>query len=218
VYRTYRYRMEPTAAQRETLERHRDIYRQAYNHFLHRLNQHDETPEMTTLRDELPGLKKWWNDLSDVYSRALQKVVERLYDNLESLTELKEKGYNVGSLNWKPPREYRSFTYTQSGFKLDKKGGCTVLHLSKIGDIPLVYHREISDDAVLKEVHVKQELTGKWFASVVVTDDERPPEKPDDPERCVGIDVGILKYTHDTDGRPSGRWTSRQNKSGRVTW
>jgi putative transposase len=196
--------MEPTAAQRDTLERHRDIYRQAYNHFLYRLNQHDETPEMTTLRDELPGLKKWWNDLSDVYSRALQKVVERLYDNLESLTKLKENGYNVGSLNWKPPREYRSFTYTQSGFKLDRKGGRTVLHLSKIGDIPLVYHREISDNAVLKEVHVKQEPTGKWFASVVITDDERPPEKPDDPERCVGIDVGILKYTHDTDGRAVG--------------
>ena len=104
--------MNPTAGQRETLARHRDIYRQAYNHFLYRLNQHDETPEMTALRVELPGLKKWWNELSDVYSRALQKVVERLYDNLQSLAELKANGYNVGSLNWKPPREYRSFTYT----------------------------------------------------------------------------------------------------------
>ena len=27
-----------------------------------------------------------------------------------------------------------------------------------------------------------------------------PPEKPEDPEKCVGIDVGILKYAHDTDG------------------
>jgi putative transposase len=139
-----------------------------------------------------------------VYSRALQKVVERLYDNLESLKELKANGHSVGSLNWKPPREYRSFTYTQSGFKLDKKSGQTVLHLSKIGDIPLVYHREVPDDAALKEVHVKQEPTGEWFASVVVNDDERPPEKPDNPERCVGIDVGILKYTHDTDGHAVG--------------
>src|SRR5699024_1509768 len=126
--------MQPIADQRETLVEHRDIYRQAYNHFLYRLNQHDGIPEMRTLRDELTSLKKWWNDLSDVYSRALQKVVERLYDNLVSLKELKANGYNVGSLNWKPPREYRSFTYTQSGFKLDKKSGQTMLHLSKIGD------------------------------------------------------------------------------------
>lgn len=138
MFRTFRFRMQPTTDQRDTLVEHRDIYRQAYNHFLYRLNQHDGVPEMTTLRDELPDLKKWWNDLSDVYSRALQKVVERLYDNLESLKELKANGYSVGSLNWKPPREYRSFTYTQSGFKLDKKSGQTVLHLSKIGDIPLV--------------------------------------------------------------------------------
>jgi len=26
------------------------------------------------------------------------------------------------------------------------------------------------------------------------------PAKPEQPDRCVGIDVGILKYTHDTDG------------------
>ena len=104
--------MQPTDNQRETLNRHRNIYRQAYNHFLYRLNQFDQTPSMTTLRSELPDLKKWWTDLTDVYSRALQKVVERLYDNLDGLSQLKANGYNVGSLNWKPPREYRSFTYT----------------------------------------------------------------------------------------------------------
>jgi putative transposase len=27
-----------------------------------------------------------------------------------------------------------------------------------------------------------------------------PPEKPENPEKCVGIDVGILKYAHDTEG------------------
>ena len=75
-----------------------------------------------------------------------------------------------------------------------------MLHLSKIGDIPLVYHREIPDDAELKEVHVKQEPTGEWFASVVVDAGEQPPEKPAEPERMVGIDVEILKFAHDTDG------------------
>ena len=204
MYRAYRYRMDPTDAHRETLDRHRDIYRQAYNHFLYRLNQHDETPDMRKLRDELPALKRKFPVFKTPHSRALQKVVERLYDNLDSLSELKAKGYDVGSLNWKSPREYRSFTYTQSGFKLDKKGGWTVLHLSKIGDIPLVYHRDIPDDATLKEVHIKQGPTGEWFASVVVEDGKETPPKPENPERCVGIDVGILNYTHDTDGLAVG--------------
>lgn len=72
MYRTFRFRINPTAGQRETLARHRVIYRQAYNHFLYRLNQYDGTPNMTTLRDELPDLRKWWNDLTNVYSHALQ--------------------------------------------------------------------------------------------------------------------------------------------------
>lgn len=200
MYYAYRYRLNLTDAHRECLSWTVDTCRQVYNHFLFRLNQHDEIPAMTTLRSELPNLKQWWTDLADVYSRTLQVIVERLYDNLSSLKRLKEEGYRVGSLNWKPPREFRSFTYSQRGFKLDKKGGRAVLHLSKIGDIPITLHREIPDDGRLKQVTVKQEPTGEWFASFGVEVDREPPAKPDDPEQCVGIDVGILKFTHDTDG------------------
>ena len=178
---------------------------------------------MTTLRSELPDLKKWWGGLSDVYSKVLQTVVERLFDNLKGLSKLKENGYGVGQLKWKPPREFRSFTYSQSGFKLDKKGGQTVLSLSKLADIPIRLHRAIpdvhksdsscaahqkppisEDDAKIKQVTVKKEPTGEWFATFGVQMDREPPEPPENPEKCVGIDVGILKYAHDTDGTAVG--------------
>lgn len=93
MYRAFRFPLRPTAAHKETLVRHRNIFRQAYNHFLYRLNHSDGTPSKTALRDELPGLKEWWDDLRDAHSRALQKVVERLYRNLDSLKELKNNGY-----------------------------------------------------------------------------------------------------------------------------
>ena len=35
-------------------------------------------------------------------------------------------------------------------------------------------------------------------------DDKEEPAKPANPARCVGIDVGILKYAHDTGGRAVG--------------
>jgi putative transposase len=155
---------------------------------------------MTTLRSELPDLKTWWDGLSDVYSKVLQTVVERLFDNLKGLSKLKENGYGVGQLKWKPPREFRSFTYNQSGFKLDKKGGQTVLSLSKLADIPIRLHRNIPDDTNLKQVTVKKEPTGEWFATFGVQIDREPPEPTENPEKCVGIDVGILTYAHDTDG------------------
>ncbi len=34
--------------------------------------------------------------------------------------------------------------------------------------------------------------------------DREPPEPPENPEKCVGIDVGILTYAHDTDGTAVG--------------
>jgi len=62
------------------------------------------------------------------------------------------------------------------------------LSLSKLADIPIRLHRAIPDDATLKK-----EPTGEWFAAFGVEMNREPPENP---ERCVGIDVGICKYAH----------------------
>ena len=51
---------------------------------------------------------------------------------------------------------------------------------------------------------MKREPTGRWFASISVETDTELPTKPDTPKRCVGIDVGIQKFTHDTDGHAVG--------------
>jgi putative transposase len=72
--------------------------------------------------------------------------------------------------------------------------------LSKLGEIPIHLHRDIPENATIKQVTIKQEPTGEWFATFGIEVDETAPEKPDNPERCVGIDVGICKYAHDTDG------------------
>jgi putative transposase len=127
----------------------------------------------------------------------------RIEDSIKALSQLKQNGYNVGSLNWKAPSEFRSFRYVQSGFEFDKKNGQTVLSLSKLADIPITIHRDIPDNVTVKEVCMKKERTGEWFASFAVEGKEEP-AKPAKPDRCVGIDVGILKYAHDTDGRAVG--------------
>ncbi|RBI60806.1 transposase [halophilic archaeon] len=205
MYYAYKYRLKPSDAHREELDRCRDICRQVYNHALYRFNQIPEdagtlNQRVRSIRDELPSLKDWWDGLTDVYSTVLQTAVMRIEDNIKSLGELKKNGYGVGQLKWKPPREFRSFTYSQSGFKLDKKGGQTVLSLSKLADIPIRLHRDIPDDAKLKQVTLKKEPTGEWFATFGVEVDRKTSEKPDILTDVVGIDVGILKYAHDTDG------------------
>ena len=56
------------------------------------------------------------------------------------------------------------------------------------------------DDATIKTIAVKREPTGKWYAILGVETSDDPPEKPDEGTDAVGIDVGILKYVHDSDG------------------
>ncbi|WP_231186615.1 transposase [Haladaptatus sp. DYF46] len=196
----YKYRLEPPNGICQELLRHVDICRQLYNHCLFKLNESDDIPARYKLQGQLPGLKSWWDDLRDVHSKVLQMVVKRVYDNLSTLKAQKENGRAVGMLKWKRPRDYRSLTYNQTGFKLKNTSGRPTLWLSKLGEIPIHLHRDIPENATIKQITVKQEPTGNWFATFAVDIGEETPEKPDIPEKCVGIDVGIVKYAHDTDG------------------
>ncbi len=158
---TYRYLLKPTDTQREQLDFYRDTCRQLYNHALKEFNEIPESAgtlnqRVRQVRDQLPDLKDWWDDLNDLYSTVAQAAVMRIEDSIKGLSELKQQGYKVGSLNWKAPQEFRSFTYVQSGFEFDNKDGRTVLSLSKLADIPVVQHRDIPENETIKEVTIKK--------------------------------------------------------------
>jgi len=214
-----KYRLLPDTQQREQLDWVRDTVRQLYNHSLHRFNRIPETAgtvkqRVKQVRDKIPDLKDWWTDLTNVYSTVLQQAVEQIATNIENLGKLKDKGFTVGSLNWKAPHEYRSFTYRQRGFELDEKSGPNgrgLLTLKKVNgdtiDVPIRLHRAIPDETDIKHVTIKKDRTGAWYACLNVEQDT--PDKPDptetDVEETVGIDLGILNFIHDSDGRQIGR-------------
>jgi len=193
--------------------------RQLYNHALHEFNKiPDETGTLRQrvwqIRDRLPEIKEWWNALNDVYSTVLQKTVERMRTNINNLGKLKAKGYDVGSLNWKRPREFRSFTYRQSGFELDTKSGPAgrgLLILKKLAgdtrEIPVRLHRTLPAHEKIKEVTVKKAPTGAWYVSFCI--ETEPPAKPAveaiHPDDCVGLDLGVLNFVHDSKGVSVGR-------------
>jgi len=210
-----RYRLFPTEEQRDAMDWQRDTVRQLYNHALREFNKIPEDAgtlrqRVWSVRDTLPALKNWWSDLNEVYSTVLQKAVERIRDNIQNLGKLKSKGYDVGSLNWKKPREYRSFTYRQSGFELDKKSGPdnrTILRLKKLHgetrEIPVRLHRDLPDHDTITEVTLKKEVTGAWYVSFCISTNEPEKPAPEDitAEETVGIDLGVLNFIHDSHGR-----------------
>jgi putative transposase len=197
----------------------RNTVRQVYNHALHEFNNIPEDvgtlrQRVWQVRDTLPELKDWWLDLKQVYSTVLQKAIERIRTNINNLGKLKAKGYDVGSLNWKAPRDFRSFTYRQSGFKLDKKSGSdnrAVLTLKKLKgetrEIPVRLHRNLPDHDAIKEVTLKKEPTGAWYASFCISTDEPTKPNPEtiNVEETVGLDLGVLNFVHDSDGRSVDR-------------
>ena len=215
-----RFRLFPNTEQREAMDWQRNTVRQLYNHALNEFNQIPEDEgtlrqRVWMVRDTLPALKDWWTDLNQIYSTVLQKAVERIRDNINNLGKLKAKGYDVGSLNWKSPREFRSFTYRQSGFELDKKSGPNgrgLLVLKKLKgetrEIPIRLHRDLPDHEKAKEVTLKKEPTGAWYVSFCI--ETRTPEKPSvediDPDDTVGLDLGVLNFVHDSEGRSVGRF------------
>ncbi|MCU4971200.1 transposase [Halobacteria archaeon AArc-m2/3/4] len=208
---TFKYRARPeTEADEESALYQINLHREVYNHALTQhynpAPEHDK-PSYTTLQNKLPQWKRQWVRWGDAHSKALQMAVRRIYWAQDALDELEERGHDVGDLKWKKPHDFRSVTYNQSGFDVDSntgRDGHATLWLSEIGNFDIEYHRPLPDDADIKQVILKQEKSGKWFASIVVDTEPDYPEPPElstiDIEDTVGIDLGILTFTHDSNG------------------
>lgn len=125
MWHAYRYRAYPsrTGGTAEA-ERHIDIHRQLYNHALHDYNSAsaDDKPSKYQQQNKLPDWKTQWPVFGEVHSKAAQKTVHRLHDNLSSLKERKENGHSVGQLARQSPAEFRSVTYNQSGHQTTSDG------------------------------------------------------------------------------------------------
>ncbi|NIU84729.1 MAG: IS200/IS605 family element transposase accessory protein TnpB [Candidatus Thorarchaeota archaeon] len=194
--RTYKFRLYPSEEEERKLEETLELCRRLYNHFLEELNEREKVPHRYELQRELPRFKEGHPEYKRVHSKVLQMVLHRLYSNLRSLAKRKENGYKVGRLRYRGKGWYKTFTYNQSGFTIIKTGTrLDVLHLSKIGEIPVRMHREV--EGVIKQIVIKRYASGKWYACVQTDDGGE--------RRCgsgvVAIDVNTSNYLTDSDGR-----------------
>lgn len=101
------------------------------------------------------------------------------------------KSLKVGrKLRFKSRDRFKSFTYNQSGFSILQDR----LRLAKIGKIKIVLHRKI--EGLVKEIHIKRDSTGKWFAIIVTTTTNKITNTINKP---IGLDVGIKNFVYDSD-------------------
>ena len=185
--------------------RHIDILRQIRNHAIRDYYNSDGENRPSDY-DQHNKLTKWvdrWPTFSEPSRHAAQQAVSQIHDDVETLQERRDKGYNVGRLRWQGAGEFRSVSYNQSSrFDVDNNTGddrFVRLRLEKIGWVKLRAERVVPPAEDIDEVILKKETTGDWYVSLV-TSVEKIPEKPllseIEPEDCVGVDLGITSYIH----------------------
>ena len=213
IHLTYKFRIYPKPEHEEKLLETLELCRQTYNYFLAQLNSKAKIPSRLELQAQLPKLKKDKPELNKLHSKVLQMVLYQLYSNLKALSRLKKNGKKVGRLRFKGKGWYKTFVYNQSGFKLVKTGKrLDILHLSKIGDIPIRVHREI--EGKIKQVIIKRQNSGKWFACICVEKEVKAVRR--ESRKVIGIDVGLKHFLTDSEGRQIENPRFYQKTLGRI--
>ena len=188
--RNYKFRLYPNLEQAYKLQNNLNVCKWVYNKFVEQsqksfLSRND----MNYILTELKQSESW---LYNYHSKMLQMVSTQLESAEKSLIEKSKKGYKTGQLRFARYNEFRTFTYNQSGFKLNNNK----LFLSKIGDIRIKKHRDTPDN--IKQVIVTKTRSGKWYACLTCELVKVNPPKINF-TKAVGIDVGIKSFAYDSD-------------------
>ena len=199
LIRNYKFRLYPNDYQEKILQNNLSVCRWVYNKFVEQAQKSFLTRnDMNYILTELKQSEPW---LYNYHSKMLQMVSTKLEGSEKALIELNKKGYKTGTIKFARYNEYRTFTYNQSGYNLETHGDKTLLYLSKIGYVEIRKHREIPDNANIKQVIVTKSKSGKWHACVTCNIVEPLFNIPKISfAKAVGIDVGIKSFVYDSNG------------------
>jgi putative transposase len=196
MHKMFQYRIYPTNKQETRLNATLEECRWLYNHLLAaRRDCYEHTGTGLSLYQQintLPVLKQARPSLNSVHSQVLQNVAVRLDLAFKAFFRRVKAGEDPGYPRFKGTGRYASFTYPQSGFRMDEQGK---LYASGIGHIKIVLHRPIR--GTIKTLTIQKSSTGKWYACFSC---EVEPERLPDVPSQVGIDVGLKTFATLSDG------------------
>jgi putative transposase len=192
LQRTYKFRLYPNFEQSKKLQNNLAVCKWVYNKMIeHSKNKHLSRNDLSYFLTELKEQEPW---LYSYHSKMLQMISIQIDGAQKALKQLHENGKKTGSLKFAKQSEYRTFTYNQSGFKIEDG----FLHLSKIGKTRIMLHRQIPENAQIKQVIVTKSKSEKWHCGITCDIDAILPKIS--LAKSVGIDVGIKNLVYDSDG------------------
>lgn len=195
----YKFRIYPTKAQKEQIDKTFGCCRLVYNHALEHkkkaYQRRKENLKANTLIKELPVLKKTvFPFLGDVDSKALQQSVKRVDAAYKDWFDaIKRKDHKHGA-----PRFKSKHNPVQS-YKTVDLGDCIYdkhIKLPKLGKVRCKFSREVRGRVL--SATITRKASGKYYISLCCEADDimSLPEV----NTAVGLDVGIKDFAACTNG------------------
>src|SRR5271166_4458777 len=135
VRKTYKYKLQPTPAQEQTLafvvRRCRELYNAALHERRGAWQKCRVSINAAHQSAELPAIKEVRPEYHDVHSQVLQDALTRLDRAFQAFFRRVQAGETPGYPRFQGARRYHSFTYKQMGNGATLENGYLVL--SKIG-------------------------------------------------------------------------------------
>jgi putative transposase len=210
----YRYRLYPSAGQRQALARAFGCARVVYNDCLRlreechaaaeQISDSEIQHRVITLAKLTPE-RAWLAGVSSVALVQACNDARRAYRNWFDSLSGKRKGGKVGHPVFRRKHRRQSIRLTRSGFTLRGPR----LYVAKVGEIKVRWSRPLPSPP--SSVTVIRELDGRYYASFVV---ERQTVPLPPCGRETGIDVGLARLVVTSDGEviPSPRFLRRNER------
>jgi putative transposase len=196
----YRYRVYPTAAQRDMLARTFGCARVVYNDAIRaredarqrgeKVSDTEVQRRVITAAKHTPE-REWLGEVASVALVQACQDARRAYRNFFDSLSGRRKGRRVGPPRFKKKHGRQSIRLTRSGFALHGDR----LYVAKVGDLKVAWSRDLP--SVPSSVTVIREPDGRYYASFTV---DREPQPLPLAEREVGIDVGLASLAVLSDG------------------
>ena len=198
ITKAFKYRIYPTKSQISCMENQFSMLRYLYNWSLRERMDAYQSDGITITyyqqQNSLPELKVERPWFKGVYSQVLQDCLRRLdsaYQNF--FRRVSEGAEEPGFPKFKKRGQWNSLTYPQY-----RDRPADIIRVPKVGNIPLVFHRQLPFNARVKTLTIIKEGT-KWFACFSC----KLPlvcERKQDLETAIGIDVGLIDFIYASDG------------------
>ena len=207
---SYKFRLYPTKAQEQQIQRTFGCCRYVWNHYLacrnaahkldgHTMNYYECAKDMTSLKKELSWLK-------EVDATALQSSIRDLDTAYQNFFRRVKNGEKPGFPKFKSKKSRRqSYKSKCVGTNIKIVGG--FVQLPKLGLVKCRISKEVKGRIL--SATVSQNPSGKYFVALCCTDVEMEPLPGTG--AVVGLDMGLKSFAITSDGveSPNHKYLSK---------